>query len=179
MMLGTGCLGVFARRIDKKYFAAGLSAITGVCFLSFYFLPKENYGLLLAVNALGYLCMGPTSALTWALYGDVADYGEWKFGRRSTGLIYSASLFSIKTGVVLGGYLLPLILDRFGFVRNAAQTATAILGITLAFSVMPGLFALLKAGALMLYPLNQKQVDRIEQELAARRAGAATEPRHT
>ena len=120
--------------------------------------------------------MGPTSAMTWALYGDVADYGEWKFGRRSTGLIYSASLFSIKTGIMLGGFLLPLFLDRFGFVRNAAQTASAILGITLAFSIMPGVFALLKAGALSIYPLDQKQVDVIEKELAARRAAATATP---
>ena len=115
---------------------------------------------------------GPTSALTWALYGDVADYGEWKFGRRSTGLVYSASLFSIKTGIVVGGFLLPLFLAQFGFVRNTAQTAHALLGITLAFSIVPGLFALLKAGALLIYPLPQKRVDEIERELAARRAAA-------
>lgn len=171
---GTAVLGFIARRVDKKYAAAGLSAVTGVCFLAFYFLPPDQFGLLLALNALGYLCMGPTSALTWALYGDVADYGEWKYGRRSTGLIYSASLFSIKTGIMIGGYLLPLFLDRFGFVRNAAQTATAILGITLAFSIMPGIFALLKAGALWIYPLDQKRVDEVEQALAARRAQATT-----
>ena len=124
----------------------------------------------LGLNALAQFCAGPTSALTWALYGDVADYGEWKFGRRSTGLIYSASLFSIKTGIVVGGFLLPLALDQFGFVRNAVQTPRALLGITLAFSIAPALFALLKAVALMIYPLNQRRVDEIEQALAARRA---------
>jgi GPH family glycoside/pentoside/hexuronide:cation symporter len=102
----------------------------------------------------------------------VADYGEWKFGRRSTGLVYSASLFSIKTGILVGGFLLPLFLQQFGFVRNAVQSANAVLGITLAFSIAPGLVALLKAGALMIYPLNQMRVDEVERELAARRAAA-------
>jgi len=175
LVLGTACLGSIARRIDKKYYAAGLSVVTGFCLGAFYFLPKDSYGIMLAVNALAQFCAGPTSALTWALYGDVADYGEWKFGRRSTGLIYSASLFSIKTGMVAGGFLLPLFLDQFGFVRNATQTATALLGITLAFSIVPGIIALLKAGALMIYPLNQKRVDEIELELAARRAVASPE----
>ena len=170
LVLGTACLGPIARKIDKKYYAAALSVITGLCFISFFFLPKDNYPLQLALNALAQFCAGPTSALTWALYGDVADYGEWKFKRRSTGLIYSASLFSIKTGIVVGGFLLPLFLDRFGFVRNATQTATALLGITLAFSIAPGIFALFKAGALLVYPLTQKRVDQIERELAARRA---------
>ena len=174
LVLGTACLGSIARKIDKKYYAATLSAITGLCFIAFFFLPKDNFPLQLALNALAQFCAGPTSALTWALYGDVADYGEWKFGRRSTGLVYSASLFAIKTGVLVGSFLLPLFLDRFGFVRNASQTATALLGISLAFSIAPGIFALIKAGALMIYPLNQKRVDEIERELAARRAVAAT-----
>src|SRR5262252_9592242 len=172
LVVGTACLGPIARRIDKKYYAATLSAVTALCFASFFIVPKDHFGLQLALNALAQFCAGPTSALTWALYGDVADYGEWKFGRRSTGLVYSASLFSIKTGIVVGGFLLPLFLDRFGFVRNAVQTTNALLGITLAFSFAPGLFALLKAGALMIYPLNQKRVDEIERELAARRAAA-------
>lgn len=170
LVFGTACLGSVARRIDKKYYAAALSAVTGICFASFFILPKDQFGLQLALNALAQFCAGPTSALTWALYGDVADYGEWKFGRRSTGLVYSASLFSIKTGIVVGGFLLPLFLHQFGFVRNATQTANALLGITLAFSIAPGLFALLKAGALLIYPLNQARVDEVERELAARRA---------
>ena len=170
LVAGTACLGSIARKIDKKYYAATLSTLTGLCFVSFFFLPKDNFGFQLALNALAQFCAGPTSALTWALYGDVADYGEWKFGRRSTGLVYSASLFSIKTGIVVGGFLLPLFLDQFGFVRNAVQTARAMLGITLAFSIVPGLFALLKAVALIIYPLNQMRVDEVEGQLAARRS---------
>jgi GPH family glycoside/pentoside/hexuronide:cation symporter len=170
LVLGTACLGPIARKIDKKYYAAALSTVTGFCFASFAFVPKDAFALQLVLNALAQFCAGPTSALTWALYGDVADYGECKFGRRSTGLVYSASLFAIKTGIVAGGFLLPLFLQRFGFVRNAPQTANALLGITLAFSVAPGLLALLKAGALVIYPLNQVRVEEIERELTARRA---------
>jgi GPH family glycoside/pentoside/hexuronide:cation symporter len=170
-LLGTVCLGSIVRRIDKKYCAAALSAVTGICFGAFYFLPKDSFNAMLALNALAQFCVGPVSALTWALYGDVADWGEWKFGRRSTGLVYSASLFAIKTGVVVSNFLLPLFLARFGYVKGAVQSPTAILGITLAFSLVPGFIALLKAAALTIYPLNQTRVDDVERQLAARRAG--------
>ncbi len=171
LVLGTICLGPFARKVDKKYYAAGLSLVTGLCFLAFYFVPSGNFGLLVVANMLAQFCAGPTSALTWALYGDVADYGEVKYGRRSTGLIYSASLFSIKSGILIGGFLVPLFLAKFGYVKGAeTQTASALLGITLAFSIGPALFALLKAVALMIYPLDQRRVDEIERELRARRA---------
>jgi glycoside/pentoside/hexuronide:cation symporter, GPH family len=177
LVLGTICLGPIARKIDKKYYAAGLSIVTGLCFLGFFFVPAEQFGLMIALNMLAQFCAGPTSALTWALYGDVADYGELKYGRRSTGLIYSASLFSIKAGILIGGFLVPLFLVKFGFVRDAAtQTDTALLGIAIAFSIGPAIFALLKAVALFIYPLDQKKVDEIERELAARRAAVAATP---
>jgi GPH family glycoside/pentoside/hexuronide:cation symporter len=174
-IIGTAGLGFIVRRVDKKKLAALLSAVTGVSFAAFFFLPTDNYWLLVAVNAFGTFCMGPTSALTWAMYGDVADYGEWKFGRRSTALVYSASLFSIKTGIMIGGSLVPVFLGSFGFVRNEVQSASAILGITLAFTLMPGLFAILKGVAIWIYPLDQRRVDEVEQALATRRAqtGAA------
>ena len=174
LVLGTVCLGPIARKIDKKYYAAALSLVTGLCFLSFFFVPKGQFGLMIALNMLAQFCAGPTSALTWALYADVADYGEFKYGRRSTGLIYSASLFSIKAGILIGGFLVPLFLAKFGYVKGAEmQTARAMLGIAIAFSVGPALFALLKAAALLIYPLNQKRLDEIEQALTSRRAAAS------
>ena len=172
-MLGAGCLGFFARVADKRILAIGLSLVTAVCYASFYFLPTDNLGLLLLVNGFGSFCMGPTSALVWAMYGDVADYGEWKFGRRATGLVYSASLFALKTGSMVAGVVLPAFLAYFGFVKDIEQTARSLFGITLAFSLMPGLFAVLKAVALWAYPLTQRRVDAIEQELQERRAQAA------
>ncbi|HKO90826.1 MAG TPA: MFS transporter [Polyangiaceae bacterium] len=174
MMAGSACLGLFARMADKRSLAVVLTLITAVAYSLFFVLPPDNFGLLLAVNAIGTFAMGPTSALVWAMYADVADYGEWRFGRRSTGLVYSASLFALKTGTMVAGWMLPLVLDRFGFVPKVAQTESALLGILLAFSVGPGIFALLKAVALWVYPLHRREVLRIEEALRERRAvGAA------
>ena len=143
LVLGTMCLGPIARKVDKKYYAAGLSLVTGLCFLAFFFVPRGQFGLMIALNIVAQFCAGPTSALTWALYADVADYGEVKYGRRSTGLIYSASLFAIKSGILVGGFLVPLFLAQFGYIKGATtQTVNALLGIALAFSIGPALFAL-------------------------------------
>ncbi len=175
LVLGTTLLSSIVRKVDKKYCAAALSAVTGLCFGSFFFLPKDNYPLLVAVHVVAQFCAGPTSALTWALYGDVADWGEWKYGRRSTGLVYSASLFAIKAGQLAGNFLLPLFLVQFHFDREATtQQSSALVGILIAFSLAPGFIGLLKAAALMIYPLNQKRVDQIERELASRRAAASS-----
>ena len=174
-MLGSYCLSFFARVADKRVLSYSLTAFTAVCWATFYVIPKDNFPLQLAVQALGCFCMGPASALVWAMYADVADYGEWKFGRRSTGLVYSASLFAQKTGTALAGMLLPWVLAQYGYLPNVTQTATSIAGITLTFSLFPAGVAVLKAIALWIYPLSQTSVDEIEKELAARRAAATSE----
>jgi GPH family glycoside/pentoside/hexuronide:cation symporter len=79
--------------------------------------------------------------------------------------------------VLIGGFLVPLFLAQFGYVKGAeSQTGHALLGIAIAFSIGPAVFALLKAVALMIYPLDQKRVDAIELELAARRAPLSAPP---
>jgi len=174
-MLGSYCLSFFARVADKRVLSYSLTGFTAVCWATFYVIPKDNFPLQLAVQALGCFCMGPASALVWAMYADVADYGEWKFGRRSTGLVYSASLFAIKTGTAFAGLLLPWVLAKYGYLPNVAQTATSILGITLTFTLFPAGFAVLKAIALWIYPLSQTNVNEIEKELAARRTAVTPE----
>jgi GPH family glycoside/pentoside/hexuronide:cation symporter len=173
MMLGSYCLSFFAKVADKRVLSFGLTFVTAGCWAAFYWIPTDNFALQLAVQALGTFCMGPASALVWAMYADVADYGEWKFGRRSTGLVYSASLFAIKTGTAFAGLMLPWILAKYDYLPNVAQSATSILGITLTFSLFPAGVAVLKGIALWIYPLSKAKVDQIETDLNARRAAAA------
>ena len=74
----------------------------------------------------------------------------------------------------MGGFLVPWFLVQFGFVKGGGtQTDSALLGIMIAFTIAPGFFAFLKAGALIVYPLDQGKVDRIEHELRTRRAAVA------
>ena len=107
------------------------------------------------------------------MYADTADYGEWKFHRRATGLIFSATVFVQKVGLAIGGALIGWLLSYYGFVANAEQTPRVMHGITLLFSLLPGVFALLAGFATVFYGLDEPQVKQMERELAARKAGTA------
>jgi GPH family glycoside/pentoside/hexuronide:cation symporter len=169
MMFGVLCVGFLIKYLDKKSLSAFLTLGTAVCWFSFYFIPRDLYGLMLGINAVGSFMLGPTSALVWSMYGDVADYGEVQFGRRSTGLIHSASLFALKTGTVVAGFLGGWMLNLAGFVPNQVQSGRTIQGILVMFSVIPAVFAIGKAIMLFLYPLNRWKVMENEQELARRK----------
>ena len=80
----------------------------------FYLIPETNTGLLIAVHVLINLMFGPTAALVWAMYTD-ADYGEWKTGRRATGLAMSACTMAQKFGYTFGGALGLAVLSYVGY----------------------------------------------------------------
>lgn len=61
---------------------------------------------------------------------NAADYGEWKFGRRITGLSYSGNLFALKMGMAVAGAAVGFSLGLFGYQAGVtAQTPLATMGI--------------------------------------------------
>jgi len=167
---GVAATGVVARTLGKRNGLVLLTLLNAVTVLAFFFIPPDQWTLMFVVNILGNLLAGPTPALVWALYTDVADYGEWRFGRQATGLVFSAAMFAQKMGLTIGGAGAGWMLDGFGFVANEEQTDTALLGIRLMFTVVPGALAVLNAVILMFYPLSPEERDRMYAELEERRA---------
>lgn len=91
------------------------------------------------IRGVGNACGGATM---WAMVSDTIDYGEWKTGYRTEGLVNSACSFGYKIGNGVGSALLGLILEIGGYVgENAVQTASAITSIRICFVWIPiGLF---------------------------------------
>ena len=74
----------------------------------------------------------------WAMVSDTIDYGEWKTGYRTEGLVNSACSFGWKIGNGLGSALLGLILEIGGYVGTAAvQSAEALEAIEFSFIWVP------------------------------------------
>jgi glycoside/pentoside/hexuronide:cation symporter, GPH family len=142
-----------------------------------------------AVNALLIFC-GPTDSimiftigilsefgaaifptLFFAMLGDAADYSEFKNGRRATGLIYSAGSFATKFGGGIAGAIIGLVLAAFHYSgQDSVAIQGAVPGIKMLMSWIPTIIALVAAGIMTLYPLDQKKMDEITIELNARRA---------
>jgi glycoside/pentoside/hexuronide:cation symporter, GPH family len=160
---------IVGRRFGKRNALMGLTLLNAATVLGFYFIPADQYWLMVAVNLLGNFVAGPTPALVWAMYADVADYGEWKFGRRSTALVFSAAMFAQKMGLTIGGSLSGWMLDFYGFVPNQPQSPEALSGIRIMFCIVPGVLAVANGLVLLGYRLTDSKVAEIESELSARR----------
>lgn len=87
------------------------------------------------IRGLGNACGGATM---WAMVSDTIDYGEWKTGYRTEGLVNSACSFGWKIGNGIGSALLGLILEAGGYVGTAiTQTKTALFSIEICFIWIP------------------------------------------
>jgi GPH family glycoside/pentoside/hexuronide:cation symporter len=170
MILGVASTKLFTRYFEKKTLMIWLSLLNAVSMLLIFMIPPDQYWTMMVVNIVGTFLVGPTPALVWAMYADVADYGEWKFRRRTTGLVFSAAQFAQKFGLTLGGGLSGWLLGSFGFIANIDQTDTSLLGIRLMFTVIPACFAMMNIFALVFYNLSDTQVQQIEIELEERRS---------
>ncbi len=166
---GVALSGVVAGVLGKRNGLILMTLLNAVTVLAFFFIPPDAYTVMVVVNLLGNFFAGPTPALVWALYTDVADYGEFKFGRRATGLVMSAAMFAQKLGLSIGGAIPGWMLGLFGFEPNQVQTPDAVFGLRLLFSIIPGIFALLNGLVLLLYPLSRADTQAMERELAQRR----------
>ncbi|MBN1805526.1 MAG: MFS transporter [Sedimentisphaerales bacterium] len=167
--------GVFISTPIKKYFGKKtllifLSLAASVLGGVFYWLPADNFILLGVMNFLWAIVAGATPVFLFAMFTDVADFHEWKFGIRATGLVIAGIMFAIKMGVAIGGFLLLTLLDVFGYVANQPQTPEAIKGIKLLFSLIPAAFILVCGLILFFYPVNNRLLAKIEVDLKARKS---------
>jgi GPH family glycoside/pentoside/hexuronide:cation symporter len=156
-----------SNRFGKKGTFLSAMLMASVFSVYFYFIDRNSTSQIFAIQFLISLCAGITFPLIWSMYADAADYSEWKNKRRATGLIFSASSMSQKIGWTIGGALVGWLLGYYGFQANAEQTETAQNGIRMMLSFYPAIGTLLGVGFMMIYPLNEKMMQKISIELAA------------
>ena len=130
-------------------------------------LPKEIIWMF-ALNILISIALGFKAPITWSMYADVSDYNEWKNGRRATGMTFAATTFSQKLGSAGGSFLMLSVLAIMGYQAGKMQDGASLDGIVYMQTLVPGLFALLTAFALVFYNLTDKKLEQIQQELKAR-----------
>ncbi|WP_224491128.1 MFS transporter [Robertkochia flava] len=159
---------VSAKFGKKSTFIASM-LISSIFSFLFYWVDPEAVGVIFAFNLIIGLSAGVVLPLIWSMYADIADYSEWKTGRRATGLVFSSSSMSQKLGWTLGGAVTGWLLAIYGFEANTQQSAESLEGIKMMMSIYPALGALLASLVLSTYKLNDTVMDGITSTLAARR----------
>ncbi|MDF7807735.1 MFS transporter [Pontiellaceae bacterium B12219] len=148
----------------------GLAGSVGAQFILYAGLATHSLPLLMSGWIAGILTSGVALALPFSLIADSVDYGEWKTGVRSAGLLTAiGTAFCLKAGSGLGGALPAWILGATGYAANTQQTAGAIAGINFGFIWLPVIFYFLALLPVLFYRKFERMEPRIHEELKTRR----------
>jgi GPH family glycoside/pentoside/hexuronide:cation symporter len=169
-LVGVMMVPLIARIVGRKTAVVALLIIAIVSTASFYFIRSDQLLLIYGINLFCAATGGPLTAILWSMYADTADYSEWKRGRRATGLIFSASIFSQKQGWAIGAWVALALMQSEGFVANEVQTASSLHGLVLLMSVLPASLGVLSTVIVLFYPLNEARMSQIASDLKKRRA---------
>ena len=160
---------MISKALGKKTIAVVGFALMTVVSVLFYFVQPGQIGWMIALTVAGGIVYGPTIPLLWAMFADVADYSEWKTGRRTTGIVFATIGFALKAGLSLGAFVLLMLLAMHGYVPNEEQAADALQGIRMCASVYPAVLLAICTGLLVAYKINKRLTLQIAGDLAERR----------
>ncbi|WP_114192903.1 glycoside-pentoside-hexuronide family transporter [Edaphovirga cremea] len=146
-----------------------VNAIVTILSFSMYLVPiNASITMFIFIFMIGVLHQLVTP-IQWVMMSDTVDYGEWKNGKRLTGISFAGTLFVLKLGLALGGALIGWLLAGSGYQSGAAtQNPATITSIIALFTLVPGLCYLLSAIICKrFYTLRTPLLKNILGELAA------------
>ena len=170
LLVGVACSNAISVRIGKRALFLISMILTGVFTLALIVIPVHANTVVIGTEVLRQFSFGISGPVLWSMMGDVADYGEWKTGRRASGIITSAVVFALWIGLTLGQAAVGGLFSAYGYVAKATtQTPEAIHGVLLTGGLFAGVCFLIAAALLLIYPLNRAENKKIADELIERR----------
>lgn len=137
---------IISRFLSKKqvFAIASFSPAIGLIGLvvSGFFIP-QNVVVIGICGVLYKLGSGLTLGATTVMLADVIDYGEVKLGTRNESIIASFQTLLVKTASAVSAWLIGISLTVVGYVANAEQTASTIMGMRVLMGVVPAVLTIL------------------------------------
>lgn len=107
-------------------------------------------------NIIAAVGVMPTFAVLFAMINDTAEYGEYKTGKRTVGLVNSGASFGIKVGTGVGLASIGWLLSFGGYLGTAAeQTPLALQTIIFIGIYLPIIISVLMFICLSFFTLDK------------------------
>lgn len=164
-MIGGICTPNITKKLGKRKTALIGIGINALGFLSIFLLKYSNLTLMLAINTIMGIAEGAANISLASMVADCVEYGEWKTGKRSEGMIFSSNIFKTKLASAIGGALCGYVLAFVGYKANAVQTISTLNGMHVMYSLIPGIIAIFSIISLRRYNLTEKEYEAILEDL--------------
>ncbi len=176
MLLMLGTLAIFlvpcskvSGRIGKaKTYALGIGIACAALLVAFV-LPSGAGLPIYLVAAVAGLGFSSQWVCPHSMIPDCIEYDELATGERREGIYYGMNGMAGKVTGALGSAICGWGLSLTGYVENAVQTPTALLGIRVMFALLPAILLLICVPLLIKYPITRESHAKVVEELKARR----------
>jgi glycoside/pentoside/hexuronide:cation symporter, GPH family len=148
---------IVSKRIGKKTTYAGGMAIVALTALVLAFTGemigvKGTFVLMIA----GGIGLSTTYAIPWSIMPDAIELEAVKTGKRNEGAYYGIWTFCSKIGQALAIVVMGFILDLSGYVPEAVQSPSAIMGIRIILGPLTAAAFVVAIIILWGYPITEK-----------------------
>ncbi|HXR45497.1 MAG TPA: MFS transporter [Pseudolysinimonas sp.] len=156
--------GAFARRAGKERAFGFASVLFGLAALSLLLLEWAPGGWLYVSVGLAGAAYAGMQTLPLAMLPDVISHDARRHGEGRAGTFGGVWTAGETAGMALGTAVLSIVLAATGYQASLAghatgQSATAVTGIVLAFSIVPAVFIGLSLLLLARYPLRRSDIE--------------------
>lgn len=110
--------------------------------LVFGIIAPKNAAFIAISGVVLKLGTGMLLGATTVMLADVVDYGQFKLGTRNESIVFSVQTLLVKTASAVSGWLVGVGLSVVGYVPNAVQGASTILGLRVLMIGLPILCAI-------------------------------------
>ncbi|WP_375392889.1 MFS transporter [uncultured Sphingomonas sp.] len=168
------CVPVWAyisKRTSKRLVWMLSGTIGAVAWATLYLIPAPTVPITLGVLVFAAVGASGFYLSFWSMLPDTVEYGEWRTGERTEGVVFGLVLFAQKVALGIGIGLLGVLLDVIGYHANEVQSAATLAGIKTLLSLVPAMLGLAATATILFYPLDQRLHGRLVRALVRRRAG--------
>ncbi|EOW1325868.1 MFS transporter [Klebsiella aerogenes] len=137
-LLGTLTVPLLASRLKKRHVYLIASAINLIGMIVMMAAGVNSWGLVTGAVILS-LGAGQRTAIYFSMQADPVDYGVWKTGVNTAGILTSINGFLGKVAMAGAGAITGALLTSGGYIANQAQSETAMLAIKSCYLYIPAL----------------------------------------
>jgi GPH family glycoside/pentoside/hexuronide:cation symporter len=177
MLLMLVTIGIFlfpwkaiSDKINKgPSYALGLF-IASLAVIATFFYPHAPTPLIFVTALVAGLGFSGQWVFPWSMLPDVVEYDQAVTGERREGIYYGVWAFLGKLTNALGIAVTGWALKLSGYVANAEQTPTALLGIRLFFGPIAAGVLIISLPLLVWYPITRKKHAELLSQIRAKEA---------
>ena len=165
IVIGLSIVPKLIGRFYKKHLFIAASLFNILMSIIPYFIGYQNMWVTVGFIGVGFISVGMLNSLMPTLMMDCIDYGEWKMGFRSEGIVFSIRTFISKLCAAIARGATGFALVVLGFAVNVKQTSDVMMGLHGLMFLFPAILTALAIIPMLFFKFTEDKRNAVMEEI--------------